>query len=52
VHEAFLAKGDLALADLARPEPRRAARRMRALGVPAGQAERFGGDPLFEGIWD
>jgi hypothetical protein len=32
--------------------PSHVARRMRALGVPAGQAERFGGDPLFEGIGD
>jgi hypothetical protein len=33
-----------------RPEPRRAARRMVELGVPARQARRFAGETLYEGI--
>jgi hypothetical protein len=52
VHQALLAEGVGALAGVDRPEPRRAARRMQALGVPAGQAARFTGDALFEGIGD
>jgi hypothetical protein len=33
-----------------RPEPRRAARRMRELGVTAAQARRFTGETLYDGI--
>jgi hypothetical protein len=51
-HQTLLTEGLGALAGVDRPEPRRAARRMQALGVPAGQAARFTGDALFEGIGD
>lgn len=52
VHRALLTEGLGALAAVDRPEPRRASRRMQALGVPAGQAARFTGDALFEAIGD
>jgi hypothetical protein len=52
VHQAFLALGDAALIGIDRPEPRRAARRLQALGVPAGQARRFTLERLFDGVLD
>jgi len=52
VHQALLALGDAALIGIDRPEPRRAARRLQALGVPAGQARHFTLERLFDGVGD